>query len=262
MKTSTSGGKPGIQWTSRMQLDDLDLADDPAVLSHTQQQVKEKTASVAAASAVVGLNIHKGKIKILQYKTACTNSITIDGEDLEAVQAFTYLGSIIDEHGGSDADMKARIGKARAVYLKLKNIQNSKQLSTNTKIRIFNTNVKTVVLQNTSDPLARHYQQKPTVGGNKPDPRGIRNHEEVLAVMATITKYPALMNNIIPSNQTFRGTLYTGAFVFNFWRFGEWVEVVIDDRLPVLKGTCNLVFMHSTDTNEFWSCLLEKAYAK
>ncbi|CAH8477475.1 unnamed protein product [Schistosoma intercalatum] len=82
------------------------------------------------------------------------------------------------------------------------------------------------------------------------------------AVMATITKYPVLMNNIIPSNQTFRGTLYTGAFVFNFWRFGEWVEVVIDDRLPVLKGTCNLVFMHSTDTNEFWSCLLEKAYAK
>ncbi|VDP29762.1 unnamed protein product [Schistosoma margrebowiei] len=82
------------------------------------------------------------------------------------------------------------------------------------------------------------------------------------AVMATITKYPALMNNIIPSNQTFRGSLYTGAFVFNFWRFGEWVEVVVDDRLPVLKGTCNLVFMHSTDNNEFWSCLLEKAYAK
>ena len=61
-------------------------------------------------------------------------------------KAFTYLGSIIDEHGGLDAEVRARIGKARAAYLQLKNIWSSKQLSTNTKIRIFNTNVKTVVL--------------------------------------------------------------------------------------------------------------------
>ncbi|VDP56134.1 unnamed protein product [Schistosoma margrebowiei] len=117
MKTSTSEGKHGIQWTSRMQLDDLDFADDLALLSQTQQQMQEKTTSVAAASAAAGLNIHKGKSKVFRYNTACTNPITIDGEDLEDVKTFTYLGSIIDEHGGSDADMKARIGKARAAFL-------------------------------------------------------------------------------------------------------------------------------------------------
>ncbi|VDP75854.1 unnamed protein product, partial [Schistosoma curassoni] len=100
---------------------------------------------VAAASATVGLNIHKGKSKILRYNTACTTPVTIDGEDLEDVKTFTYLGSIIDEHSGSDADVKAWIGKARAAYLQLKDIWNSKQLSTNTKVRIFNTNVKTVL---------------------------------------------------------------------------------------------------------------------
>ncbi|VDP31111.1 unnamed protein product [Schistosoma margrebowiei] len=67
-------------------------------------------------------------------------------KDLEDVKTFTYLGSIIDEQGGSDEDVKARIGKARAAYLQLRNIWNSKQLSTNTKVRIFNTNVKTVLL--------------------------------------------------------------------------------------------------------------------
>ncbi|VDO61155.1 unnamed protein product [Schistosoma margrebowiei] len=145
MKTSTSEGKHGIQWSARMQLDDLDLADDLALLSQTQQQMQEKTTSVAAASATVGLNIHKGKSTVLRYNTACTNPITIDG-DLEDVETFTYLGSIMDEHGGSDADVKARIGKARAAYLQLRNVWNSKQLSTNIKIRIFNTNVKTVLL--------------------------------------------------------------------------------------------------------------------
>ncbi|VDO77660.1 unnamed protein product [Schistosoma margrebowiei] len=116
MKTSTSVGKHGIQWTSRMQLDDLDFADDLAHPSQTQQQMQEETISVATASAEVDLNIHKGK-----------------REDLEDVKTFTYLGSIIDEQVGSDADMKARIGKARAAYLQLRNIWNSKQLSTNTK---------------------------------------------------------------------------------------------------------------------------------
>ncbi|VDP46801.1 unnamed protein product [Schistosoma margrebowiei] len=77
---------------------------------------------------------------------SCTNPITIDGENLEDVKTFTYLGSIIDQQGGSDADVKARIGKARAAYLQLRNVWNSKQLSTNTKVRIFNTNVKTVLL--------------------------------------------------------------------------------------------------------------------
>ncbi|VDP54312.1 unnamed protein product [Schistosoma curassoni] len=42
--------------------------------------------------------------------------------------------------------MKARIGKARTAYLKLKNIWNSKQLSTNIKVRVLNTNVNTVLL--------------------------------------------------------------------------------------------------------------------
>ncbi|VDP43009.1 unnamed protein product [Schistosoma margrebowiei] len=93
--------------------------------------MQEKTNRVAAASAAVGFNIHKGKSKILRYNTACTNPITIDGGDLEDVKTFTYLGSIIDEHGGSDADVKARIGEARAAYLQLRNICNSKYLSVN-----------------------------------------------------------------------------------------------------------------------------------
>ncbi|VDP58519.1 unnamed protein product, partial [Schistosoma margrebowiei] len=97
MKTSTSVGKHGIQWISKMQLDDLDLADDLVIQSQSQQTRQEKTTSVAAASATLGLNIHKGKNKILRYNTACNNPITIDREDLEDVKTFTYVGSTIDE---------------------------------------------------------------------------------------------------------------------------------------------------------------------
>ncbi|VDP40696.1 unnamed protein product [Schistosoma mattheei] len=75
--------------------------------------------------------MHKAKSKIFRYNTTCNNPITLHGEHLEDVKAFTYLGSIIDQNGGSDADVKVRIRKARAAYLELSNIWNSKQLSLN-----------------------------------------------------------------------------------------------------------------------------------
>ncbi|VDP26755.1 unnamed protein product, partial [Schistosoma mattheei] len=95
MKTSTSKGKHGIQWTAQNQLDDFDVADDLALLSRTHEQMQMKTASVAAVSASVGLSIHKRKSKVLKFKAENSNPTTLDGETLEDVESFTYLGSII-----------------------------------------------------------------------------------------------------------------------------------------------------------------------
>ena len=56
---------------------------------------------------------------------------------------------------------------------------------------------------------------------------------------------------------------YAGIFQFNFWRFGKWEHVIIDDRLPYNTKVDRLCFCQNRDQpDEFWSALCEKAYAK
>lgn len=67
---------------------------------------------------------------------------------------------------------------------------------------------------------------------------------------------------------------YAGIFRFQFWQMGNWVEILIDDLLPVTDND-QLLFAgpnigssqkrregRDPDATEFWLALMEKAYAK
>ncbi|XP_061733521.1 calpain-3 isoform X1 [Nerophis ophidion] len=81
----------------------------------------------------------------------------------------------------------------------------------------------------------------------------------LLSAIASLAVHKPLLDKVVPPGQTFLDG-YKGCFVFRFWQYGQWEEVRIDDLLP----TCNndLIFLSSPQKHEFWSSLLEKAYAK
>ena len=146
MRTSMSGRGNGIQWTLWTKLDDLDFADDLALLSHNRTQMQEKTTVLETTSAEMGLRINKKKTELMKINTSCGVPVTVGGEPIREVDSFVYLGSVVDRQGGTDFDVKARIGKARAAFVMLRNIWASKVISNRTKLRIFNSNIKSVLL--------------------------------------------------------------------------------------------------------------------
>ena len=74
---------------------------------------------------------------------------------VKEVTSFTYLGCIVSTSGDTDDDVKARVAKARAALDILQKLPGKKQLTvkgklreiaTSTKLHVFSTNVKTVLL--------------------------------------------------------------------------------------------------------------------
>ncbi len=80
--------------------------------------------------------------------------------------------------------------------------------------------------------------------------------------MRAVFAWPKYLSKVVPVNQSFDKPSYAGVFHFRFWRYGKWIDVVVDDFLPV-DASGNLIFARNNrQKNEFLICLLEKAYAK
>ena len=84
-----------------------------------------------------------------------------------------------------------------------------------------------------------------------------------VAALATFCQNDELLKRVCP-DQTLDPSDedYDGLIKIRFWQYGEWVEVIIDDRLPYNESRDELYFVDSDTRNEFWPALIEKAYAK
>ena len=94
----------------------------------------------------VGLKIYPSKTKVMRINAIQLLEVHLDQSYIEEVEEFTYLSSMMNKTGGTDEDIAARRKKAQQAFAMLTPVWKSKDLRTATKLRIFKTNVKAVLL--------------------------------------------------------------------------------------------------------------------
>jgi len=112
----------GFKWTEVERLMDLDFADDIPLLDIERWDgIKQLTERVQTEAANVGLAINPDKTKVMKIgKWQGTDRIVI--EEIEEVEDFCYLGSVMSSNSSCDKEINTRMGKANAVFGRLERI--------------------------------------------------------------------------------------------------------------------------------------------
>ena len=146
MRCSTQGKRQGIQWTLTSELEDLDYADDIGLLSHWYQDAQLKTESLTQTPSTIGLKVNEKKTKVLRKNAITNNPVTVSGRPIKDVHEFVYLGSKVTTDGDCDVEVTKRISKVNQAFAMLRPIWRSTGLGIHTKIRIFKSNILSVLL--------------------------------------------------------------------------------------------------------------------
>ena len=137
-------------------LTDADYADDLALFANTTDEASALLHSLEKAAGDTGLYVNATKTEFMCFNTEGAIN-TINGNALEQVNSFIYLGSNISS---SENDVKARIGKAWGALTKLNKIWKS-SLPIHLKRNFFRATVESVLLYGSSSwTLTKHLKAR------------------------------------------------------------------------------------------------------
>jgi hypothetical protein len=146
MKRMKSLRKRGIQWSMKERREYLDYAGDIRLLAQRLCDVDEKRNRLKEEAELAGLHINIIKTKVMRFNTSNIQKFRVDETEIEEVGSFVYFGSVVSVNGGTEEDVASRIKKANGVFVQLYPVWRNHNISKGDKIRIFSTNVKSVLL--------------------------------------------------------------------------------------------------------------------
>ena len=125
--------QPGIKIAGR-NINNLRYTDDTTLMAESEEELKCLLMKVKEESEKVGLKLNIQKTKIMEY-----GPITlweIDGETVENMSDFIFLGSKITADGDCSHEVKRRLLLGRKVMTNLDSILKSRDITLPTKVHL------------------------------------------------------------------------------------------------------------------------------
>jgi hypothetical protein len=115
-------------------VNNLRYADDTTLLASIKEDLCELIRRVKTESQKAGLYLNTKKTKIMT--TADWDKFEVDGEELEVVTSFPFLGSTVEKEGRCEMEVKRRMALSMAAMRGLEKIWKDKHVSLATKTRL------------------------------------------------------------------------------------------------------------------------------
>ena len=133
----------GIKIAGR-NINNLRYADDTTLMAETEEELKSLLMKVKEESEKVGVKLNIRKTKIMASDPI--TSWEIDGETVETVADFIFLGSKITADGDCSHEIKRRLLLGRKFMINLDSIFKSRDITLPTKVRLVKAMVFPVVM--------------------------------------------------------------------------------------------------------------------
>ena len=117
---------------ARRNINNFRYADDTTLLAESKKELKSLLMKVKEESEKVGLKLNIQKTKTLPSNPR--TSLQIDGETMETVSDFTFLGSKITADGEYSHEIKIRLLFGRKVITNTDSILKSRDITLPTKV--------------------------------------------------------------------------------------------------------------------------------
>jgi len=142
-KAGLEEAQAGIKIAGR-NINNLRYADDTTLMAENEEELKSLLMKVKEESEKVGLKLNIKKMKIMA--SGPITSWQIDGETVEIVSDFIFLGSKVTADGDCSHEIKRRLLLGRKVMTNLDSILRSRDITLPTKVRLVKAMVFPVIM--------------------------------------------------------------------------------------------------------------------
>jgi len=88
-------------------INNLCFADDIILVAKTPKDLQQMLEDLHSISERIGLKMNKSKTKVMfNTKTTPNHKIQVEGQALESVQSYVYLGQLFSLDGDSEVEIK------------------------------------------------------------------------------------------------------------------------------------------------------------
>ena len=138
MRKALENWHGGIAVGGRM-INNLRFADDTTLVTSSVPELVELLERVETESVQLGLHINRSKTKVMLIDRPGVLTEVEQLQDLEVVHEFVYLGSLINDVGTCEAEIRRRIQMAKGAMTSLERVWKSRNIGKAIKIRLVKT---------------------------------------------------------------------------------------------------------------------------